>query len=150
MTRKNQELIKELSTPSPDYQDLSFPTKYSQSFCGQFVANFWKQYRSYWKNPPYNAMRYLMTLLFGLAFGTVFWQKGKNMYGPSSSSSSSSSSSMAAALVETTPNQSCLDNYDTYAQRFTARSVQPTWSHVRCYLLSRGVQLHHCSACCVN
>uniref|UniRef100_K4A4V3 ABC transporter domain-containing protein n=1 Tax=Setaria italica TaxID=4555 RepID=K4A4V3_SETIT len=77
--RKNQELIKELSIPSPDYQDLSFPTKYSQNFYGQFVANFWKQYRSYWKNPPYNAMRYLMTLLFGLAFGTVFWQKGKNI-----------------------------------------------------------------------
>ncbi|PAN43887.1 hypothetical protein PAHAL_9G000300 [Panicum hallii] len=77
--RKNQELIKELNTPPPDYQDLSFPTKYSQNFYGQCVANFWKQYRSYWKNPPYNAMRYLMTLLFGLVFGTVFWQKGKNI-----------------------------------------------------------------------
>lgn len=77
--RKNQELIKELSVPSPDYQDLSFPTKYSQNFYNQCAANFWKQYRSYWKNPPYNAMRYLMTFLFGLVFGTVFWQKGKNI-----------------------------------------------------------------------
>ncbi|KAL6638325.1 hypothetical protein ACP70R_025897 [Stipagrostis hirtigluma subsp. patula] len=77
--RKNQELIKELSVPPPEYQDLSFPTKYSQNFFGQCFANFWKQYRSYWKNPPYNAMRYLMTLLFGLLFGTVFWQKGKNI-----------------------------------------------------------------------
>lgn len=74
--RKNQELIKELSTPPPGYQDLSFPTKYSQNFYIQCIANFWKQYRSYWKNPPYNAMRYLMTLLNGLVFGTVFWQKG--------------------------------------------------------------------------
>jgi hypothetical protein len=82
MTRKNQELIKELSTPPPDYQDLSFPTKYSQKFYSQCVANIWKQYHSYWKNPPYNAMRYLMTFLFGLLFGAVFWQKGKNMYGP--------------------------------------------------------------------
>ncbi|XP_066366058.1 ABC transporter G family member 48 isoform X2 [Miscanthus floridulus] len=77
--RKNQELIKELSIPPPDYQDLSFPTKYSQNFYGQCIANFWKQYRSYWKNPPYNAMRYLMTFLFGLVFGTVFWQKGKTI-----------------------------------------------------------------------
>ncbi|KAG8046967.1 hypothetical protein GUJ93_ZPchr0008g11832 [Zizania palustris] len=77
--RKNQELIKELSTPPPGYLDLSFPTKYSQNFYSQCVANFWKQYRSYWKNPPYNAMRYLMTLLNGLVFGTVFWQKGKNL-----------------------------------------------------------------------
>lgn len=83
MIRKNQELIKELSIAPPDYQDLSFPTKYSQKFYGQCIANFWKQYRSYWKNPPYNAMRYLMTFLFGLVFGTVFWQKGKNVYGPS-------------------------------------------------------------------
>jgi len=83
ITKKNQELIKELSIPPPDYQDLSFPTKYSQKFYGQCVANFWKQYRSYWKNPYYNALRYLMTFLLGLLFGTVFWQKGKNMYGPS-------------------------------------------------------------------
>uniref|UniRef100_A0A0D9XTN9 ABC transporter domain-containing protein n=1 Tax=Leersia perrieri TaxID=77586 RepID=A0A0D9XTN9_9ORYZ len=74
--KKNQELIKELSTPPPGYQDLSFPTKYSQNFRTQYIANFWKQYRSYWKNPPYNAMRYLMTTLNGLVFGTVFWQKG--------------------------------------------------------------------------
>lgn len=77
--RKNQELIKELSVPPPGYHDLSFPTKYSQNFYSQCVANFWKQYQSYWKNPPYNAMRYLMTLLNGLVFGTVFWQKGKNI-----------------------------------------------------------------------
>lgn len=76
---KNQELIKELSVPPPGYQDLSFPTKYSQNFYNQCVANFWKQYKSYWKNPPYNAMRYLMTLLNGIVFGTVFWQKGKNL-----------------------------------------------------------------------
>lgn len=82
MPRKNQELIKELCTPPPGYQDLSFPTKYSQNFYSQCIANFWKQYRSYWKNPPYNAMRYLMTLLNGLVFGTVFWQKGTKMYDP--------------------------------------------------------------------
>ncbi|KAE8792534.1 ABC transporter G family member 48 [Hordeum vulgare] len=74
--RKNQDLITELSVPPPGYQDLSFPAKYSQNFYNQCVANFWKQYKSYWKNPPYNAMRYLMTLLDGLVFGTVFWQKG--------------------------------------------------------------------------
>uniref|UniRef100_A0ACD5TPW7 Uncharacterized protein n=1 Tax=Avena sativa TaxID=4498 RepID=A0ACD5TPW7_AVESA len=74
--RENQELIKELSIPPPGYADLSFPTKYSQNFYNQCVANFWKQYKSYWKNPPHNAMRFLMTALNGLVFGTVFWQKG--------------------------------------------------------------------------
>ncbi|KAF7069741.1 hypothetical protein CFC21_075324 [Triticum aestivum] len=74
--RKNQELIKELSIPPPGYEDLSFPTKYSQNFYNQCIANFWKQYKSYWKNPPHNAMRFLMTMINGLVFGTVFWQKG--------------------------------------------------------------------------
>ncbi|KAF0905326.1 hypothetical protein E2562_003922 [Oryza meyeriana var. granulata] len=77
--RSNQELIKQLSVPPPGLQDLSFPTKYSQNFLNQCVANTWKQFRSYWKDPPYNAMRYLMTLLYGLVFGTVFWRKGKNV-----------------------------------------------------------------------
>ncbi|XP_047045041.1 ABC transporter G family member 48-like [Lolium rigidum] len=77
--RKNQELIKELSIPPPGYEDLSFRTKYSQNFYNQYVANFWKQYNSYWKNPPHNAMRYLMTLLYGLVFGTVYWQKGTKL-----------------------------------------------------------------------
>ncbi|PAN14215.1 hypothetical protein PAHAL_2G391800 [Panicum hallii] len=77
--RTNQELIKELSIPPPGYQDLSFPTKYAQNFLNQCMANTWKQYRSYWKNPPYNAMRYLMTALYGIVFGTVFWRMGKNV-----------------------------------------------------------------------
>ncbi|XP_006658622.2 ABC transporter G family member 43-like [Oryza brachyantha] len=77
--RSNQELIGQLSVPPPGLQDLSFPTKYSQNFLNQCVANTWKQFRSYWKDPPYNAMRYLMTLLYGLVFGTLFWRKGKNV-----------------------------------------------------------------------
>lgn len=77
--RHNQELIKELSIPPPGYQDLSFPTKYAQNFLNQCMANTWKQFRSYWKNPPYNAMRYLMTILYGLVFGSVFWRMGKNV-----------------------------------------------------------------------
>uniref|UniRef100_A0ACD5TSL6 Uncharacterized protein n=1 Tax=Avena sativa TaxID=4498 RepID=A0ACD5TSL6_AVESA len=77
--RSNQDLIKELSVQPPGSQDLSFPTKYSQSFLNQCMANAWKQFRSYWKNPPYNAMRYLMTFLYAVLFGTVFWGKGNNI-----------------------------------------------------------------------
>ncbi|KAG8080329.1 hypothetical protein GUJ93_ZPchr0007g6158 [Zizania palustris] len=77
--RSNQELIKQLSVPPPGNQDLSFPTTYSQNFLNQCVANTWKQFRSYWKDPPYNVMRYFMTLLYGLVFGTVFLRKAKNL-----------------------------------------------------------------------
>ncbi|CAL9107920.1 unnamed protein product [Musa textilis] len=77
--QKNQELIKELSIPAPDSNDLYFPTKYSQRFGTQCKACFWKQYWSYWRNPEYNAIRFLMTIVIGLIFGSVFWQKGGKM-----------------------------------------------------------------------
>nr|XP_020167918.2 ABC transporter G family member 43 [Aegilops tauschii subsp. strangulata] len=77
--RNNQVLIKEMSVQQPGSQDMSFPIKYSQNFPNQCMANAWKQFRSYWKFPPYNAMRYLMTVLYAVLFGTVFWGKGKNV-----------------------------------------------------------------------
>ena len=74
--RRNQELIKELSTPTPGSKDLYFPTKYSQSFVTQCEACFWKQYWSYWRNPQYNAIRFFMTIVIGILFGLIFWSKG--------------------------------------------------------------------------
>ena len=66
--RRNQELIKELSMPAPGSNDLYFPTKYSQSFLTQCKACFWKQNWSYWRNPRYYAIRFLMTMVIG-----AFW-----------------------------------------------------------------------------
>ncbi|KAL2345196.1 hypothetical protein Fmac_006481 [Flemingia macrophylla] len=77
--QRNQELIKELSTPAPGSSDLSFPSKYSQSFVVQLQACIWKQYWSYWRNPPYNGVRYFFTIVIGLLFGVIFWQKGKHI-----------------------------------------------------------------------
>ncbi|KAL2345197.1 hypothetical protein Fmac_006482 [Flemingia macrophylla] len=75
--RENQELIEELSSPVPDSKDLSFPTKYSQSFLVQCKANFWKKYWSYWRYPQYNAVRFFMTIVMGIMFGLIFWDKAK-------------------------------------------------------------------------
>ncbi|KAL6327286.1 hypothetical protein AAG906_017843 [Vitis piasezkii] len=44
-------------------QNLYFPTKYSQSFITQCKACFWKQHWSYWRNPPYNAIRFFLTII---------------------------------------------------------------------------------------
>ncbi|KAE9592434.1 putative sulfate-transporting ATPase [Lupinus albus] len=73
---KNQELIKELSTPIPGTKELYFPDKYSQSFITQCKACFWKQHRSYWRNPEYNAIRFFITIVIGVLFGLIFWNKG--------------------------------------------------------------------------
>ncbi|KAH6773057.1 pleiotropic drug resistance 6 [Perilla frutescens var. hirtella] len=74
--RRNQELIKELSVPVPGTKDLYFPTQYSQSFITQCNACFWKQHWSYWRNSQYNAIRFFTTVIIGIMFGVIFWQKG--------------------------------------------------------------------------
>ncbi|KAG6387940.1 hypothetical protein SASPL_153136 [Salvia splendens] len=58
---RNKALIKELSEPAPGSRDLHFPKQYSQTFWTQCMACLWKQHWSYWRNPPYTAVRLLFT-----------------------------------------------------------------------------------------
>ncbi|KAL0297339.1 UNVERIFIED_CONTAM: Pleiotropic drug resistance protein 1 [Sesamum radiatum] len=58
------------------HKNLFFPTKYSQSFLTQCIACLWKQHWSYWRNPPYTAVRFLFTTFIALIFGTMFWDLG--------------------------------------------------------------------------
>ncbi|GJN34172.1 hypothetical protein PR202_gb22816 [Eleusine coracana subsp. coracana] len=74
--RRNKNLIKELSTPPEGSSDLSFPTEYSQNFLTQCFACLWKQSMSYWRNPPYTAVKYFYTTVIALLFGTMFWGIG--------------------------------------------------------------------------
>ncbi|KAJ8497976.1 hypothetical protein OPV22_008528 [Ensete ventricosum] len=74
--QRNKNLIEELSTPPPGSSDLYFPTQYSQSFLGQCMACLWKQHLSYWRNPPYTAVRFFFTTIIALLFGTIFWDLG--------------------------------------------------------------------------
>lgn len=76
LLQRNKALIKELSTPPPSSSDLYFPTQYSQSFLTQCMACLWKQHLSYWRNPPYTAVRFFFTLIIALLFGTIFWDLG--------------------------------------------------------------------------
>ncbi|MBA0602599.1 hypothetical protein Gorai_002774, partial [Gossypium raimondii] len=74
--RRNKALVKELSNPAPGSKDLYFQTRYSQSLLTQCIACLWKQYWSYWRNPPYTAVRFLFTTFIALMFGTIFWDLG--------------------------------------------------------------------------
>lgn len=40
------------------------------------MACLWKQHWSYWRNPPYTAVRFLFTTFIALMFGTIFWDMG--------------------------------------------------------------------------
>ncbi|KAF7814325.1 pleiotropic drug resistance protein 1 [Senna tora] len=79
--RRNKELIKELGKPAPGSKDLHFPTQYSQPFWVQCLACLWKQHWSYWRNPPYTAVRFLFTTFIALMFGTMFWDLGSKTSG---------------------------------------------------------------------
>ncbi|XP_076904317.1 ABC transporter G family member 35-like [Bidens hawaiensis] len=74
--QRNKALVKELSVPSPGAVDLHFETQYAQSSWGQFKSCLWKMWRSYWKNPDYNLVRFCFTLLCALVVGTIFWKIG--------------------------------------------------------------------------
>lgn len=78
--RRNKGLIMELSTPPAGSKDLYFSTKYSQTFFTQCMACLWKQHLSYWRNPPYSAVRLLFTTIIALLFGTIFWDIGSKRY----------------------------------------------------------------------
>ncbi|XP_071733951.1 pleiotropic drug resistance protein 1-like [Rutidosis leptorrhynchoides] len=74
--KRNKALIAELSVPRPGTKDLFYPTQYSQSFLVQCIACLWKQRWSYWRNPPYTAVRFVFTTFIGVVFGTMFWDLG--------------------------------------------------------------------------
>ncbi|KAM7493205.1 hypothetical protein LguiB_027814 [Lonicera macranthoides] len=74
--RTNKALIKELDIPAPGSKDLYYPSQYSQSFFTQCLACLWKQNWSYWRNPPYTAVRFMFTTFIALMFGTLFWDLG--------------------------------------------------------------------------
>ncbi|AES68067.2 drug resistance transporter-like ABC domain protein [Medicago truncatula] len=74
--RRNKQLIQELGVPAPGSKDLHFPTQFSQSFLVQCQACLWKQRWSYWRNPPYTAVRFFFTTFIALMFGTMFWDLG--------------------------------------------------------------------------
>ncbi|XP_021988738.1 pleiotropic drug resistance protein 1 [Helianthus annuus] len=42
----------------------------------QCIACLWKQRLSYWRNPPYTAVRFAFTTFIGVMFGTMFWDLG--------------------------------------------------------------------------
>ncbi|KAJ3670858.1 hypothetical protein LUZ60_008284 [Juncus effusus] len=76
LCKRNKALIKELSTPPSDSKDLYFPSQYSQSFWTQCIACLWKQNLSYWRNPPYTAVRFYFTCIIALMLGSMFWDLG--------------------------------------------------------------------------
>ncbi|XP_073222746.1 pleiotropic drug resistance protein 1-like isoform X2 [Cicer arietinum] len=77
--RRNKALIKELSTPAPDSNDLHFTSQYSRSFLTQCMACLWKQHWSYWRNPLYTAIRFIYSTMVAVLLGTMYWNLGSKI-----------------------------------------------------------------------
>ncbi|KAI3510433.1 hypothetical protein L1887_17421 [Cichorium endivia] len=72
----NSALVEELSMPPSGAKELFFSTKYSESKWGQFNTCIEKQWRSYWRTPDYNLVRFCFTLVTALLIGSIFWKVG--------------------------------------------------------------------------
>ncbi|KAB2599225.1 hypothetical protein D8674_009496 [Pyrus ussuriensis x Pyrus communis] len=73
------ELVSRLSKPKPGSRGLNFPTPFAQNSWVQFKACLWKQHLSYWRSPKYNLARFAFIFAASVLFGTIFWQKGKEI-----------------------------------------------------------------------
>jgi hypothetical protein len=65
-------MIAELEVPEPGSEPLKFDSVYAQSWGVQFQALLWKNAKTYWRFPEYNAIRYVFSLVIALIIGTVF------------------------------------------------------------------------------
>ncbi|RHN67618.1 putative iron-chelate-transporting ATPase [Medicago truncatula] len=68
--------IRKYEEPSPGSEPLKFDTLYSQNTCSQLHKCLWKQNILYWRNPSYNAIRMLFTIICALVMGSIFWRIG--------------------------------------------------------------------------
>ncbi|KAG5229491.1 pleiotropic drug resistance protein [Salix suchowensis] len=76
---ENEELVKQLSSPTPGSKELHFPTRFPQNGWEQLKACLWKQNLSYWRSPSYNLVRIIFMAFGALLFSLLYWQKGKKI-----------------------------------------------------------------------
>ncbi|KAL6334314.1 hypothetical protein AAG906_014715 [Vitis piasezkii] len=72
---KNSDLYRTEPT-CPWYKRPLFRYSILPTLLYPILACLWKQRWSYWRNPPYTAVRFLFTTFIALMFGTMFWDLG--------------------------------------------------------------------------
>ncbi|RID62357.1 hypothetical protein BRARA_E01435 [Brassica rapa] len=77
--KENKLVVEKLSSSSLGSEDLSFPSRFSQTGWGQLKACLWKQHCSYWRNPSHNLTRIIFMFLNSTLCGLLFWQKAKDI-----------------------------------------------------------------------
>ena len=62
--------------PPEGQKPLHFATKFPQTYVTQFQMIFWKFWMSYWRNPQYNATRFLFAGVLAFLVGSILWKVG--------------------------------------------------------------------------
>lgn len=78
LNKRNEALIERLNVPAKDAEPLKFTQRYPQSMPTQFKMVLWKFNQSYWRNPAYNATRFIFACVMGLLMGSILWMVGNN------------------------------------------------------------------------
>ena len=74
---------------------LCFVTKFPQSYATQFRMVFWKFWMSYWRNPQYNATRFVFAGVLAFLVGSILWKVGHTKCAPDTMSAAGSADSTA-------------------------------------------------------
>ncbi|KAG2441719.1 hypothetical protein HXX76_003334 [Chlamydomonas incerta] len=76
LAKSNEAVIHAAAQPVPGSQPLAFSSRYAVSMWTQFRLLMRRALVTYWRNPPYNVLRFLVTLGMGIMFGTLYWDRG--------------------------------------------------------------------------
>lgn len=63
--------------PTPPGGAAAAGTEYAAPRMRQLRMLMWRQALRYWRLPEYNAIRLLVTLVFALVIGSLYWNKGQ-------------------------------------------------------------------------
>jgi ABC-2 type transporter len=80
LAQQTDALIDEHSQIAPGSTPLAFATAYAQPMGGQIKLLLKRAFTQYWRTPQYNMLRFIITLVMGLLFGTLFWARGNKRY----------------------------------------------------------------------
>ncbi len=69
-----------LCQPTKGSKQLEFAHSHATSFIAQLRLLLGRSFRTYWRLPQYNVLRFIVTLIMGLFFGTLFLDRGAHRW----------------------------------------------------------------------
>lgn len=77
LAKRNDVLVEELSVPKPGIEPLFFDREYAADMWTQFKMLMYRCFVSYWRNPQYNAVKFVFCTVLGVLLGTIYLNLGQ-------------------------------------------------------------------------